>query len=91
MLRACHLISYQIPTGGGDIKAHQRLIRERRAAAGSDEDLFGAWWSGIDTGIKGSVVKEIDTRTARSVILDYEWLGTMPAVIWVSVRGTRPF
>jgi hypothetical protein len=30
------------------MKAHQRIIRERRAAEDADVDLFGRWWQGIN-------------------------------------------
>jgi hypothetical protein len=61
-------------------KAHQRLIRERKAEEGGD--LFGKWWEKIDLSIDRAVVKEIDRATCESIILEYEWLGCMPAVVW---------
>jgi hypothetical protein len=65
------------------VKAHQRLIRERRAADQSDEaGLFGAYWEGLDLSIGNAVVRQISRATAEKVILDYEWLGVMPAVVW---------
>ena len=62
------------------MKAHQRIIRDRRAAEDSDSDLFGRWWQDIDTNISSAEVRPISYETAKSVIEKYEWLGTMPAV-----------
>jgi|TARA_Y100000310_G_C20662701_1_gene805661 hypothetical protein len=62
--------------------AWQKQIRDRRARENADADLFGQWWAGIDKSIEAADVRPIDIPTARSVILDYEWLGTMPAVLW---------
>lgn len=62
-------------------KSHQRLIRERKAQE-ANSDLFGPWWEGIDRSIENAVVKEVDRPTAERIILDYEWLGCMPAVVW---------
>jgi hypothetical protein len=76
------------PRGGGSIptstlgRAHQRLIRERRAREDADVNLFGRWWESIDTDIRNARVGRISSATAEGVILDYEWLGTMPAVVW---------
>ncbi len=53
------------------MKAHQRIIRERRALC---EEGFPA-------DISKSDVRKIDIKTARSIILDYEWLGSMPAIV----------
>jgi len=63
--------------------AHQRVIRERRAAERSDEDgLFGAYWQGADIDIAKAAVRPISRESAEAVILKYEWLGVMPAVTW---------
>ncbi len=67
---------------GDEVKAHQRIIREQRAAKSADADLFGNWWENIDIDIGRAIVKEIDIATAKSLILKYEWLGSMPAVVW---------
>lgn len=66
------------------MKAHQRVIREHRAAQNLDADLFGQWWDNVDIDIASAVVREIDSATAATVILPYEWLGCMPAVVWHS-------
>ena len=63
-------------------KAHQRVIRERRAADAAKENLFGAYWESINRDIDNAVVREIDRKTCESIILEYEWLGCMPAVVW---------
>ena len=64
------------------MKAHQRLIRERRADEAARENLYGAWWREIDTRIENAKVMEIDRATCEAIILEYEWLGCMPAVTW---------
>ncbi len=63
-------------------KAHQRMIREEKARAGGAGELFGAWWSGLDLDLAKADVREIGIASAKSIILEYEWLGTMPAVTW---------
>ncbi len=60
------------------MKAHQRIIRERKASERGSDGLFGAWWDGIDVDISKATLKEIDLRTAASIITEYEYLGTMP-------------
>ena len=62
------------------MKAHQKLIRERKAS--EDNDLFGQWWESIDRSIDKAEVREIDRATCEAIILEYEWLGCMPAVVW---------
>jgi hypothetical protein len=62
------------------MKAHQKLIRERKAS--EDNDLFGQWWESIDRSINKAEVREIDRATCEAIILEYEWLGCMPAVVW---------
>jgi len=63
-------------------KAHQRTIRERKQNDAAGENLFGSWWDAIDTDINKAIVREIDRPTCEKIILEYEWLGTMPAVVW---------
>ena len=57
--------------------AHQKLIRDRRAAEDADIDLFGRWWEGLDLTLSKSEVREIDHATAKTIIEKYEWLGNM--------------
>ncbi len=64
------------------MKAHQRIIRERKESEAAGENLFGAWWEDIDVDISKAEVRETDRATAESIILEYEWLGCMPAVVW---------
>ncbi len=66
------------------MKCHQRVVREEREQHAHADNLFGNWWSGIDTDISKSVVKEIPRKTAEQIILEYEWLKCMPAVVWHS-------
>jgi hypothetical protein len=60
--------------------AHQKIIRDRRAAERSDADMFGNWWQGIDIDIAKADIREVSYETAKAIIEKYEWLGTMPAV-----------
>jgi len=58
-------------------KCHQRIIRETKERDAAAENLFGAWWGEIDTDIGRAKVMEISLSAARSLILEYEYLGTM--------------
>jgi hypothetical protein len=53
-------------------KAHQRIMRERRAA--EDRDLPR------DVNIRTAEVRAITIAEATAIIQQYEWLGSMPAV-----------
>jgi hypothetical protein len=57
---------------GKPTKAHQRLIRERLASLEPHRPACGD--------IRTAQVRPISLAEARSLILQYEWLGTMPAV-----------
>jgi len=61
------------------MKAHQRIIREKKSQTAKDENLFGAWWESLDTSIEMAELKKIDIKTATSIIEEYEWLGCMAA------------
>jgi hypothetical protein len=69
---------------GGGMICHQKVIRDRKAIEDGNGDLFGKWWLSVDTDIKKSIVKEISYKEASSIILEYEWLGTMPSQVFVS-------
>lgn len=62
--------------------AYQYQIRQHRAEIDAESNLFGAYWEDINRDIKNAVVRPIDYATCEHVILDYEWLGCMPAVVW---------
>jgi hypothetical protein len=68
-------------TAPGPGVAWQKLVRERRAAVDADADLFGRWWERLDRDLARSVVRPVELHTARSIIAQYEWLGTMPACV----------
>jgi len=70
---------------GSKVKAHQRLIREKRERENLDADLFGRWWEDLDISRENADVREVDYKTAESVILDYEWLGTMPSGMKIAI------
>jgi hypothetical protein len=54
------------------VKAHQRIIREQQSAVDTG-GLFG--YPTAD--IKSATCRTVDFTTAKSMILQYEWLGTM--------------
>ena len=54
-------------------KAHQRLVRERLAAAAAGRRR-------LSVDIATAEVRPISFAQAREIIARYEWLGTMPAV-----------
>ena len=62
------------------MKAHQRIVRERKEIEDAD-NVFGKWWEDIDVDIKKSVVKPVERKQAQEVIEQYEWLGCMPAMV----------
>lgn len=58
--------------------AWQKSVRD--AAGRNSADLFGSWWSEIDTDISKAVVRPVTFETAKKIIEEYEWLGTMPHI-----------
>lgn len=62
--------------------AWQRQIRDRVAAQETDGDMFGDWWKGLDLDLSKTLIREINGATAKTFIEKYEWLGTMPAVVY---------
>jgi len=58
-------------------KSHQRIIRERFSREGNGI-LFP---DPSPENLRGALVKKISTKEAASIILKYEWLGTMPPCI----------
>jgi len=59
--------------------AYQKIKRDEKAITDRN-NLFGAYWENIDTNLKNAVIKEIDMRSAAKIIVEYEWLGCMPAI-----------
>ena len=59
-------------------KAHQRIIREEREANRADNNMFGDWHTNINKALSNTEIKRINYVTARKMIEDYEWIGTMP-------------
>jgi len=53
-------------------KAHQRIIREKKQSTDTG-GMFGYPVADIKT----AVCKEITYEQAKTIILEYEWLGTM--------------
>jgi len=53
-------------------KAHQRIVREEKAKTEPTPN--------VDLSPSNATVKPIDRETAKKVILEYEWLGCMPAI-----------
>jgi hypothetical protein len=63
------------------VKAWQRQIRERREGDDLDADLFGQWWC-QSINLRECEVELITAKDASSIILNYEWLGTMAPYPW---------
>jgi hypothetical protein len=63
------------------MKAHQKIVRDKKAAEKS-ADLFGDYWADINTNISNAVVRETTRETALAIIKEYEWLGCLSAVNW---------
>lgn len=61
--------------------AHQKVIRDKRAET-DKQNLFGAYWEGIDLSLNNAVVREVTLITAKNMVEEYEWLGCMPAITW---------
>jgi len=59
------------------MKAHQRIIREKKENEKFENNLFGEYYKEINVDISKSVVMEVNRKTAEKIILEYEWLGTM--------------
>jgi hypothetical protein len=66
---ACRQRGYRARKAAPPRKAHQRLVRERLAAADHPAP-----------DISTAEVRPITTAEAKDIIAPYEWLGTMPAV-----------
>lgn len=62
------------------MKAHQRLIREREAAAKPRETVH----------LEGCTVRRMTRNEALAIIIKYEWLGTMPRGIIASYGLVSP-
>lgn len=56
-------------------KAWQRLIREQAESRYASKE----WWRGVDLSLKRAVVRPTTRAIAEKIILEYEWLGTLPA------------
>jgi len=59
-------------------KSHQRLIRENRERDGADNNMFGDWYSSLNKRLGDTQIRNISYNTAKTMIEDYEWIGTMP-------------
>jgi len=59
--------------------AHQKIIRDKKADS-DKSNLFGEYWKFLDLDLKKAIVREIDLHSASKMIVEYEWLGCMPAV-----------
>ena len=58
------------------LKAHQRIIREKKAQEKPPLGLFPNKPDEIN--LQRAKTKQINYQTAEKIILEYEWLGTMP-------------
>ena len=59
-------------------KSHQRIISERHSQNTGSADLFGVWWKDISPSLSNCIVKRISYKIAEPIILEHEWIGTMP-------------
>ncbi len=59
--------------------AHQKIIRDEKAIT-DKQNLFGSYWENINLDLKKTIIREIDLSSASKMIIEYEWLGCMPAV-----------
>jgi len=59
--------------------AHQKIIRDKKAITDKN-NLFGNYWKNINKDLKKAIVKPIDLKSASKMVIEYEWLGCMPAV-----------
>lgn len=57
-----------------DGKAWQRLVREKVAANYEGTE----WWGGASLSLQKAVVRTTPRSVAEKIILEYEWLGTLP-------------
>ena len=64
-------------------KCHQKIIRDKK----QEEEYLtkGEWWESIDTSPSNARVEIISYKEAKEVIIEYEWLGTMPAGAFLCV------
>lgn len=58
-------------------KSWQRLIREAKCKTAAKENLFGPWWNDVNVNLDVATIKPISFETAKSLIVEYEWLGNM--------------
>lgn len=63
--------------------AHQKIIRDKKSITDKD-NLFGCYWEKLDLSLKNAVIRPIDLYSAAKMIIEYEWLGCMPAVNFYS-------
>lgn len=59
------------------MKAHQSVIRDQLATA-SNNTLFTDIQIPKDINLQTALIKQINYKTASTIILPYEWIGTMP-------------
>jgi hypothetical protein len=59
--------------------SHQRKIRNEQAKLDSSPL---AEWHDVDRSIENGIVREITYNEAKPIIERYEWLGTMPAIVF---------
>ncbi len=65
------------------MKCHQRIVRDKFQKEGFSDDLFIS--KPRDTSASNAYVKEVFYEEAKSIILKYEWLGTMPSQLYKAV------
>jgi len=61
------------------MKAYTKKMREK--LSGEDGDMFGRWWENFTPDLRTATVEEIGRVSAGNIIMPYEWLDNMPAII----------
>jgi len=61
------------------VEAWQSKVRKQKAVE-PPKTLFGAFWEGLNLNLKDARVRRVSRKTASTIILEYEWLGNMPAI-----------
>lgn len=58
-------------------EAWQYKVRKQKAT----EERDNPYWENLDLNLQNTVVRQVDTKLAREIIEEYEWLGCMPAIV----------
>jgi len=59
------------------MEAHQFKIRKQKAV----EESISPYWEGLGLDLSKTIIKQVDYKVAEKIILEYEWLKCMPAIV----------